>query len=195
MSAEIITVPKSSIYYYVDVEAGTVVAVMDNVHDEIMQNVNKLKRQTDEFGRYVTNYWVRKMDIPTTLKGKSICSENDEFDLDFGMKLARERLLNKFYHYLAKFFIDMNNGVEEFLEYLENAMLLSLHNTMRFKNPGKFWKEGNEDSEDGATVIDSSASDEEDEEDEDFDGEPAEVESQVEVALNQTLDEMENSNI
>jgi len=184
MSAEIITVPKSSIYYYVDVEAGTVVAVMDNVHDEIMQNVNKLKRQTDEFGRYVTNYWIRKMDIPTTLKGKSICSENDEFDLDFGMKLARERLLNKFYHYLAKFFIDMNNGVEEFLEYLENAMLLSLHNTMRFKNPGKFWKEGNEDSEE---VLD--------EEDEDFNGEPAEVESQVEVALNQTLDEMENSNI
>ena len=48
MASELINIPGSSIYYYVDVENGTVIAKMDNVVKEVYLNINKLKRSVSK---------------------------------------------------------------------------------------------------------------------------------------------------
>ena len=187
MASEPIYIKNSSIYYYVDTETGTVIAVMDTVRQEIMKNVNKFKRQTNEVGKLIIEYYMRQSNVPRTLKGKATCGENDEFDLEFGMKLARERLLHKYYDVWTGIVVRMNNEVEDFFEVEDETLLKALKNTIRFKNPGGFWKEDfysedeveDEDSEEGAPTIETVTSDE------NSDDAAAEIEDEVE----------ENSNI
>ena len=145
MASEPIYIKNSSIYYYVDTETGTVIAVMDTVRQEMMRNVNKFKRQTNEIGKLIIEYYMRQAEIPRTLKGKATCGENDEFDLEFGMKLARERLLHKYYDVWTRIMVQMNNEVEDFFEVEDETLLKALKNTVRFRNPGGFWKEEVED--------------------------------------------------
>lgn len=173
MASELINIPGSSIYYYVDVEKGIVIAKMDNVYSEMSSTFEKLKRSVNEEGRGIMKLVFRNMEIPITLKGKATCSENDEFDLDFGMKLARDRLLRKYYKIMTNVFVAMNNHTEDFLEALDSFIIKSMVNFNKFDRRSSF-NLTEEDSEVGA---------------------PAEVESQVEIDLNKAIDEMENSNI
>ena len=170
MSVEKITVPNSSIYYYVDIEKGTVVAVMDNVSLEMYSTFRKFHRTISDEGKAIFAITLDTMKIPETLKGKATCSENDEFDLDFGMKLARDRLLRKYYKIMTNIFVTMNNHTEDFLEVLDSFLIQSMVNFNKFDRRSSF----NTTTEDGA---------------------PAEVESQVEIDLNKAIDEMEKSNI
>ena len=90
--------PKSNIHYYVNEQKRTVAAVMDNARQEL---INELRSINSKFNIL---YWFHKefinlidTNMKSTYKGKSYCQPEDKFNLELGMKIAREHMLAKYY--------------------------------------------------------------------------------------------------
>lgn len=93
---QVIKKPNSRITYYVNEEKGVVVAKLkkwDMVIDTSLYLLNHNLPTVDvgySYGKYYDGYFT----------GKAVCSKDDIFDLETGMRIARNRAL--FWYYAAK---------------------------------------------------------------------------------------------
>lgn len=82
----------SKIRYYINEEKRTVVAVMDGVRDEIMDEVWQYAPNKEYYSDFH-----KKVMLKDLYRGKAICHESDEWDVEVGKKIARNRMLTNFY--------------------------------------------------------------------------------------------------
>ena len=94
MPEKIILENDNTFVYYVDIEKGVVVAVMEHPVEEATSYINKLGNTLNETGihiKYATSILEKHLYSP--IRAKATCHEADEFDLNYGMELARKRCL------------------------------------------------------------------------------------------------------
>lgn len=85
--------PKSKIRYYIDEEKRTVVAVMDDCEYDAIDVLQKMGiRKITHDG-----YNMDKFMMNTSYRGKAKCSPDDEWNEEYGMALARNRMLENYY--------------------------------------------------------------------------------------------------
>lgn len=82
------------IEYFANKEKRTVVAKIDNIQNDIL--VMLKKRFWSKTPLFNWNFLVKiSGSFPTQVIGKAVCSEDDEFDLETGMYIARLRVIEK----------------------------------------------------------------------------------------------------
>lgn len=103
---EVIKDKNSFITYYINEDKKVVIAKI-NI-ENIIEEVNKALRVRD-ISTYIVNKGMIRFDkkFPNYINinnytyiditAKAICSKDDEFDVEIGKRIARERLLEKFY--------------------------------------------------------------------------------------------------
>lgn len=112
---QVIKKPNSRITYYVNEEKGVVIAKLkkwDMVTDTNMYLLNhKLPTIEPEltYDKYYDGHFV----------GKATCSKDDNFDLETGMRIARNRALHKYYYEKCILMIKMTNIWETRISCLE----------------------------------------------------------------------------
>ena len=90
---QVIKKPNSRITYYVNEEKGVVIAKLkkwDMVTDTnlyLLNNNLPMIEPRFTYNKYYDGYFV----------GKATCSKDDSFDLEAGMRIARNRALQKYY--------------------------------------------------------------------------------------------------
>lgn len=110
--------------YYVDIEKGTVAAVMRKPLEEISKVAEKTFNAFIEKGFYPDfNYKVFEKHLSAPIRAKATCAEEDEFDLSVGMKIARERCLAKYYKKVTNVFIELNNLIDPILSNIEDKII------------------------------------------------------------------------
>ena len=110
--------------YYVDIEKGTVAAVMEEPLKEISNVAEKTFNAFVEKGFYPDfNYRVFEKHLSAPIRAKATCAEEDEFDLETGMKIARERCLAKYYKKVTNVFIELNNLIDPILSNIEDKII------------------------------------------------------------------------
>lgn len=86
-------IPSSKIHYYFDEENGVTVAVMEDCEYDAIDILKKM-------GIYQITYQGFNLDnfmMNTTYRGKAICSPEDIWDEEEGMRVARNRMLENYY--------------------------------------------------------------------------------------------------
>lgn len=86
-------IPSSKIHYYFDEENGVTVAVMEDCEYDAIDILKKM-------GIYRITYQGFNLDnfmMNTTYRGKAICSPEDIWDEEEGMRIARNRMLENYY--------------------------------------------------------------------------------------------------
>ena len=102
---QVIKKPNSRITYYVNEEKGVIIAKLkkwDMVTDTNLYLLNhKLPMIEPEltYDKYYDGHFV----------GKATCSKDDNFDLEIGMRIARNRALHKYYYEKCLLMIKMTN--------------------------------------------------------------------------------------
>lgn len=117
-----VVMEKSSIKYYVNEPKNTVVAAMSHCDRQFK---HEMVRFLDEmlptdcatcFGCY------NLPSIKDTYKGKAHCIGNDKFDLETGMRIARENMLAQYYYDYAKAALSVydtvNNGLNKLADHI-----------------------------------------------------------------------------
>lgn len=124
MPEKIILENDSTFVYYVDIEKGVVVAVMEEPIEEAKSYINKLGNILGETEiRVPQASAILEKHLYSPIRAKATCHESDEFDLNYGMKLARKRCLAKYYKKLTHVFVDLNNVVDPLLTFLEDEII------------------------------------------------------------------------
>lgn len=138
---------RSQIRYYVNEPKKTVVAVMENGSDQFNEEIRSfmlnLTKDYDMFCGY-------RIKPSKTYKGKAHCIGTDEFDLETGMRIAREHLLASYYYDYAMAAVAVYDEITDNLikfadhigvigERLEKFNELSMANYSRAEN----WKSEN----------------------------------------------------
>ena len=124
MPEKIILENDNTFVYYVDIEKGVVVAVMEHPIDEAASYMYKfydLLREKDM--RIFKADDIVKKYLRVPIRAKAVCHESDEFDLDYGMELARKRCLAKYYKRLTLIFVEFNNIVDAILNFIEDKII------------------------------------------------------------------------
>lgn len=110
--------------YYVDIEKGTVAAVMKDPLKEISKVAEKTFNTFIEKGFYPDfNYKVFEKHLSNPIRAKATCAEEDDFDLSVGMKIARERCLAKYYKKVTNVFVELNNLIDPILSNIEDKII------------------------------------------------------------------------
>jgi len=135
--AELLKKENSNISYYIDVEKGVVAAVMEDVRDSIFEEIEwACYQRSIPFETWLLS----KLDvknIPQKLTAKAICHENDEFDLETGMRIARKRLLHKYYRLFRQVLNTINTGIEKDLEPFDDLFLKIIGQDIKFSTDVK----------------------------------------------------------
>ena len=90
----------SKINYVINKEKRTIVAIMTDCEYDILDSLIK----AGLYSLYDYGDKVKKAMIPNVFRGKAKCSPEDEWDEEAGKKIARERMLAKYYLHKAKKF-------------------------------------------------------------------------------------------
>lgn len=124
MPEKIILENDNTFVYYVDIEKGVVAAVMEHPIEEAMGYINRIGEEfhkrgirIDGVGDIITD----KLYAP--IRAKATCHEEDDFDLEHGMELARKRCLAKYYKKLTKTFIALNDIFDPLLCFIEDNVI------------------------------------------------------------------------
>lgn len=131
---EVIKKPNSMITYYWNHETNAVTASikMSDIENDIKSTVDKcFGYKTDWYDCYSNLDWTSKFcDFERgnhTITATSIPHGGDEFDLDTGMRLSREKVLYKYYRIKRKCLISMviqlNDETKRFAEEANYATL------------------------------------------------------------------------
>lgn len=103
---------KSKIRYYIDEEKRTVVAVMDDCEYDAIDVLQKMGiRKITHDG-----YNMDKLMMNTSYRGKAKCSPDDEWDEEYGMALARNRMLANYYRGRAMALMKAETVLQSILE-------------------------------------------------------------------------------
>jgi hypothetical protein len=124
MPEKIILEEDSTFVYYVDIEKGVVAAVMEHPIEEAASYIYKLCNIFNEKGIHIresTSFLEEYLYSP--IRAKATCHEDDEFDLNYGMELARKRCFAKYYKRLTNLFIELNNKVDPLLCFIEDTII------------------------------------------------------------------------
>lgn len=128
---------EDSIVFYVDIEKGTVVAVMEKPQVEalgFLRRVDMIDKGNTLL--YHSDRLFEKI-FSTPIRAKATCSEEDDFDLEYGMELAKNRCLAKYYKKVTRFFVELNNLLDPVLNVVEDYMLSCAEKYNRFLEKGK----------------------------------------------------------
>ena len=128
---EVLRKENSNIVYYVDVEKSTVVAVMEDANYSIWNEISEITAW--DFVPLQEKRRIMGM-MPTKLSAKAVCHENDEFNLELGMKIARVRLLKKYYRIFTKVCCEIESEMEKLLEPLDALTIKIMHQHQVFNN-------------------------------------------------------------
>ena len=85
--------PSSKIRYYIDEEDGVTVAVMEDCEYDAIDILTKMGIT----GLMYQGFNLDKFMMNTTYRGKAICSPEDIWDEEEGMRIARNRMLENYY--------------------------------------------------------------------------------------------------
>ena len=124
MPEKIILENDSTFVYYVDVEKGVVAAVMEHPIEEAIGYINRLG---EELGKCdirmpIAGELIEK-NLYAPIRAKATCHDEDEFDLEYGMELARKRCLAKYYKKVTQMFVDFNNKLDPLLCFIEDNII------------------------------------------------------------------------
>lgn len=104
------------IRYYVNNEKRQVIGVLDGTRYDVLKKINKLI-DNENFGCY---YNVKCL-MPDSFKVVVTCDPSDKFDIDIGKKIAKKRIMDRYYKSFDKrmnFFIkDIKNMWSKYLNY------------------------------------------------------------------------------
>lgn len=118
-------IKKGNFEYFVDIEKGVVAALMRDPLKEAEKIVEKTFNMMISVGFYPDfNYKVFEKHLSKPIRAKATCAEEDEFDLETGMRIARERCLAKYYKKLTNAFVELNNIIDPILSYVEDQCVL-----------------------------------------------------------------------
>lgn len=128
---------EDSIVFYVDIEKGTVVAVMEKPQIEAQGFLRRV--EMIDKGNTLMFHSDRLFDkiFSTPIRAKATCSEEDDFDLEYGMELAKNRCLAKYYKKVTRFFVEINNLLDPVLNTVEDYLLSCAEKYNRFLEKGK----------------------------------------------------------
>lgn len=85
--------------FYVNEEERTVVCVIPNTGDMVRNFIEEHFRWGDlDFGFAMSyNFIEQKLRMPHSFSGKAVCAPEDEWDVEFGKKIAFSKAKNKCY--------------------------------------------------------------------------------------------------
>lgn len=136
---EVIKDKNSFISYYVDKDKKTVVAKINVVY--IIYEVNKalndknvnaviVEKGRKNLNKKFPNYFLKNPFSDyiidnykyKNITAKAICSKDDEFDVEVGKRIARERLLEKFYKIRLDYLRCIGDELSRQIDYVEDQM-------------------------------------------------------------------------
>lgn len=124
MPEKIILENDNTFVYYVDIEKGVVAAVMEHPIEEAMGYINRIGEEFLKRGIRVEGIGdIIGEKLYTPIRAKATCHEEDDFDLEHGMELARKRCLAKYYKKLTKTFIALNDIFDPLLCFIEDNVI------------------------------------------------------------------------
>lgn len=119
--------------YYVDIEKGVVAAVMERPLEEAMGYINRIGEEFHKCGIRVDGIGdIIGEKLYAPIRAKATCHEEDDFDLEYGMELARKRCLAKYYKKLTKTFIALNDIFDPLLCFIEDNVISCAHKFDKF---------------------------------------------------------------
>lgn len=124
MPEKIVLENDDTFVYYVDIEKGVVAAVMEQPTCEAEGYIYKFYDLLREKGVRITganDIFDKYLNAP--IRAKAVCCESDEFNLEYGMELAKKRCLAKYYKRLTLLFIELNNIVDPLLNFIEDKII------------------------------------------------------------------------
>ena len=126
---------KGNFEYFVDIEKGVVAALMRDPMMEASKLRQKVTHLFHENGVYLDSiYSTFEEYLSNPIRAKATCVEEDEFDLETGMRIARERCLAKYYKKLTKVFVEFNNLLDPILSFVEDSCLLYADRYQKYSN-------------------------------------------------------------
>lgn len=126
---------KGNFEYFVDIEKGVVAALMRDPMMEALKIRQKVTHISQTRGVYVDNiYSIFDDYLSNPIRAKATCAEEDEFVLETGMRIARERCLAKYYKKLTNAFIELNNKIDPVLSYIEDSCLFYADKYQKYSN-------------------------------------------------------------
>ena len=124
MPEKIILENDNTFVYYVDIEKGVVAAVMERPLEEAMGYINRIGEEFHKRGIRVDGIGdIIGEKLYAPIRAKATCHEEDDFDLERGMELARKRCLAKYYKKLTKTFIALNDIFDPLLCFIEDNVI------------------------------------------------------------------------
>jgi hypothetical protein len=126
---------KGNFEYFVDIEKGVVAALMRDPLKEVAKISEKTFNIMINAGFYPDfNYKIFEKYLSNPIRAKATCAEEDEFDLEIGMRIARERCLAKYYKKLTNAFVDLNNKIDPILSYIEDSCIFYADKYQKYSN-------------------------------------------------------------
>lgn len=117
---------KSKISYVINEEKRTVVAIMKGCRYDVIDIMRKLG--LDNIPHDKAN--MSKFMLNSIYRGKAKCSQDDEWDVQTGMKIARTRMLRNYYLSRTKALIEVENAlarvisdIGSYIDYSESRFL------------------------------------------------------------------------
>lgn len=117
--------------FYSDEEKGVIVAVIENARREMREHLlSKLKHNTgDCYEEVYAEEKLRsiiKARVPATMRAKAKCSPDDAWNEEFGISLAKARILEKYNRAVTIVLDDYSNFVaDNLLERVSSVTTLS----------------------------------------------------------------------
>lgn len=109
---------KSLIHYYVNEPKKTVVAVMDYCDHQFEQEIIRFLDEIIPSNCATCLGCYNLPQMKKTYRGKAHCIGGDKFDLETGMRVARENMLVNYYADYAKAAIQIYDGIAEGMDKL-----------------------------------------------------------------------------
>lgn len=109
---------KSLIHYYVNEKKKTVVAVMDYCNYQFEKEIINFLDQIIPSNCATCFGCYNLPKIRKTYRGKAHCIGSDKFDLETGMRIARENMLVGYYTDYAKAALEIYDGISEGMDKL-----------------------------------------------------------------------------
>lgn len=126
---------KGNFEYFVDIEKGVVAVLMRDPLKEAAKISEKTFNTMINAGFYPDfNYRIFEKYLSKPIRAKATCTEEDEFDLEIGMRIARERCLAKYYKKLTNAFVDLNNKIDPILSYIEDSCIFYADKYQKYNN-------------------------------------------------------------
>ena len=105
-----------AVKYYVVPEKRMVVAALNNCQYDVC---NKLAKITDEMECFV---YQDKYKIPNNFRATAICHDDDVFDVETGMRIAKEKLMKRYYKHFDKKMAMFNEYLSHVNELMSRQM-------------------------------------------------------------------------